>query len=889
MKCKDRIREEHVLKRICLVVSKLPQNYLWESSQVELLMNFFLMNYDNFDGVNYFILTVLKRLLMSDLYLAHNYIERLFDTLFGKGQVQIHTQKERFLFYQILDILLEKYSKGDFPRSLFDVHASDLFDVVACYYPIEFNHNSKERTEITKELLVSGCESCLLVDEDFAPFVFELVIEKFLDSEYSTNTKLEAKACTVFPCSKLLSHIDQLCAGIRSILFNFPKSINDNDVPEPISAAVSAMLKTFEGSKVEDKEQRIECISREFVEKSEMFVLRTELGLTGRMLAFFEILLNCKSSFKIVFENVFSWLLLLCKGDSAGCGDNKSEMINISMVFLCHWIDIAGDFEQLTPFHMSYKNAPMFCIIAKAFVVTLLRKYHVPLFEMLNKYDREIAQLVCINLKVHTSELLEKCKVFLRKSFDCVCSQNKELRNSCLLFVHTFAVTNWTIVRDLFVDEINNKKEIFQITPLVWSLIHDIDSLDFALSYLGTLLPSTSTCTDDFREMFLEIFKSNKLGSVVLLEALLKQSLTCFFTICERSTQNIEVHSEFLQQMGLIIDERTHFKGLCLIRKKLENCSHLLPGLYLYIIQSPYNDELLNLLTQLTSVNHNFIWFKSLIMAALVNKSPNYAQTLNHVEKMRESFKFLDSFKCKARLCAALLLIDRPEGSTYFAALLRDLVQYFHSEHITALTDALIDMLIFDACYSDPTKCKYRTTFLWRQRIFCQLVPIYVNYFNDLSKENIAKSSEFQNRRIVLLPLLSPLFALAASSTAVMNEKYVELLPILCAALDTSALNLDLEEQIISSLAALLKNATAEQLGHDLLLKVLPRLQHCLENSKDMIVHIAALECLQLVAQRWSSAALLPFYGSIVRSLTKTSGSQKRIVRTTVANVRNLW
>ncbi|KAL3986387.1 Dos2-interacting transcription regulator of RNA-Pol-II family protein [Acanthocheilonema viteae] len=898
IKCEDRIRREHGLKRICLVVSKLPQNYPWELSQVELLLNFCLMNYDNFDAVNCFILTVLKKLLMSNLHMTSNYIQRLFDTLFGKRQVQIYAQKERFLFYQILDILLYKYfkelstnaqfvsyfissisgerdprclilifrlfctvckyfSSGDFPRNLFDIHSSDLFDVVACYYPIEFNYNSKERPEITKELLSSGCESCLLIDEEFAPFVFELIIEKLLDSEYSINTKLEvcsflAKACAVFPCYHLVSHIDQLCVGIRSILFNLPKSVDDDYVPEPISVAISSMLKSLKEVNIKDKEQRIERICQEFIEKGEIFVLQTELGLTSRMLAFFKILLrSSESSFKIVFENVFSWLLLLCKGDTFSSSADKSEVVNTSLKLLCHWIDVAGDFKQ----------------------VALLRKYHLSFIEMLDKYDREIAQFtrykllkVCINLDMLTSGLLEKCKIFLRKSFDFVCSQNRKLRNGCLLFVHAFAVANWTIVKDIFVDEINNNKEIYHLTPLLWFLIHDIDSLNFALSYLGTLFPSTS-------------------GSMALQETLLKQSLTCFFMRLElgmKSTRDLEAQSKLLQQIGLIINDRTHFEGLRLIRKKLQNCSNVLPGLYLYIIQSPYSNELLNLLTELTSSDQNFIWYKSLIMAAVVNKSPNYVETLDHIEKMRKSLEFLDSFKCKARLCAALLLIGHPEGSTYFAALLRDLVQYFHSEHITVLTDTLMDMLIFDTCYSDPTKCKYRTTFLWKQRIFCQLIPIYVQYFNDLSKES-------QDKRIALFPLLSPLFALAASSTAVMNDRYVELLPVLCAALDTSGLDLRLERQIISGLATLLKNATAEQFGHDLLLKVLPRLQHCLEHSEDMMVYLAALECLQLISQKWSSAVLLPFYGPIVRSLTKASGSQKRIVRRTVANVRNLW
>lgn len=50
--------------------------------------------------------------LMTDIHVASNYIQLLVDTLFRQGQVQTCAQKERFLFYQILDLLLNKYAEG---------------------------------------------------------------------------------------------------------------------------------------------------------------------------------------------------------------------------------------------------------------------------------------------------------------------------------------------------------------------------------------------------------------------------------------------------------------------------------------------------------------------------------------------------------------------------------------------------------------------------------------------------------------------------------------------------------------------------------------------------------------------------------------------------------
>lgn len=61
----------------------------------------------------------------------------------------------------------------------------------------------------------------------------------------------KAKACAVFSYHQLVDHVDQLCAGIRSILFNLPTSTHIDYVPEPINAAISSILKTYEESNIE--------------------------------------------------------------------------------------------------------------------------------------------------------------------------------------------------------------------------------------------------------------------------------------------------------------------------------------------------------------------------------------------------------------------------------------------------------------------------------------------------------------------------------------------------------------------------------------------------------------------------------------------------------------
>ncbi|VDN32734.1 unnamed protein product [Gongylonema pulchrum] len=101
--------------------------------------------------------------------------------------------------------------------------------------------------------MVSGCESCLLAHRDFGPFVFRLILEKIVDEEYSIDTKLEvctflAKACSIFPTEHLTDATVDLCAGIRSVLFNLPRSESGDCIPKSIEISVVSMLEAMKST-----------------------------------------------------------------------------------------------------------------------------------------------------------------------------------------------------------------------------------------------------------------------------------------------------------------------------------------------------------------------------------------------------------------------------------------------------------------------------------------------------------------------------------------------------------------------------------------------------------------------------------------------------------------
>ena len=68
-----------------------------------------------------------------------------------------------------------------FPLTTF---AEDAFEVIACYFPIDFNPPKNDPFGITREKLVDGLRNAMTASPLFAPYCLPLLIEK-LSSDLS--------------------------------------------------------------------------------------------------------------------------------------------------------------------------------------------------------------------------------------------------------------------------------------------------------------------------------------------------------------------------------------------------------------------------------------------------------------------------------------------------------------------------------------------------------------------------------------------------------------------------------------------------------------------------------------------------------------------------------
>lgn len=60
--------------------------------------------------------------------------------------------------------------------------AEEMFEIFACYFPIDFNPTKQDPDAITREALAAKLTNCLVANNDFAEWTVVLAVEK-LESE----------------------------------------------------------------------------------------------------------------------------------------------------------------------------------------------------------------------------------------------------------------------------------------------------------------------------------------------------------------------------------------------------------------------------------------------------------------------------------------------------------------------------------------------------------------------------------------------------------------------------------------------------------------------------------------------------------------------------------
>jgi hypothetical protein len=707
-------------------------------------------------------------------------------------------------------------------------------------------------------MLSRGLESCLLSHKSFSFYCYQLISSKFFEEDTEEEMKVEicgflAKAAKIFPSAPMKPFLEDFLTIFRRLCLN-PSNKSSNEIPMDIENAILAILKAFENYK-----ETIKSIANTMTENCEPFILQAEMGLTGKALSVLSVV--SKGS-KIAAEIILPQIMLgnLINADTVNAPQNRQEIIVEAINFLPDWLLLSIECEctqvvrdALPGFIESLKRTEeQFGSV----VFPVEYKLSEILLSQSSKFEGD---------KLPTKELFEK---LVWRSVTDLKKPDEKLRAPIQKFIIAFSKSEFTTFSTLVEKEIATRQMDSSLLELVALGICDKQSVE---KFGSVIVEALKRDIDfDLSRCVIETIERNKDNNTVI-EKLTDDLISAFIQGLENnediSIEDAKIKAELLQQIVLKLNQskvEELSNSFVTKWKKTEgiNREKLIKVTALSILQSK-NTDILEKALNLTKSQSNLEEISYYLAFALSIYKQDSAEPLSWI-----------SIKSS-------LLLNRPNALQN----LENFFQNFISLSDESTTCHLSDIFDFDSAGFNPSLNRYPVSILWRQRILCQFIPVYVKYFLQISSTNIFHRSAF-------FELLNPILANAQKLTVPLSTELLQILPILTEALELLSLEDEspLLDLVIESFIQLLKQASLDSISNEELEKNLKSLQKILSKPKaKMSTVIKVLEALELFGKNAPSEVVLPAFSGIIGALINATLSNKRIVRKKAAAVRNQW
>ncbi|XP_066598678.1 MMS19 nucleotide excision repair protein [Prorops nasuta] len=114
------------------------------------------------------------------------------------------------LLFNILPYFMKQFSLGHLEE--------EMFEIISCYFPVDFNPSGPENSSITRNDLAEALEPCLCAIPAFAKYCLPLIMEKLssnLKVAKSDSLKLLSRGASIFQSEGLKDHLYELWQVIR--------------------------------------------------------------------------------------------------------------------------------------------------------------------------------------------------------------------------------------------------------------------------------------------------------------------------------------------------------------------------------------------------------------------------------------------------------------------------------------------------------------------------------------------------------------------------------------------------------------------------------------------------------------------------------------------------
>lgn len=871
-------QREQTMEEIIEVISTFPVYHL-KADDVSLLLNYFLNSIESSALTGGAVIRGVHHLVLKSKNLPEKFEESLIRILFQEGNMQSWAQKERQLQYDLLIWLLKhrlSYLKclgHDFlatfmksvsgerdPRCLVNMFSAflevsskfemgpfteDMFETIACYFPVEFKPQKNDT--ITREYLAASCASCLVSSPSFAPFCFMFIDEKLndddcSDEEYEDVLNLLIIACERFPPQKNLTLLQPLIDGVRKVGLN-PKS--KGEMPSYVAKSFESLVKLCVKS-AGNNPRAIDAIVAPIIENSEPFVLQAEMGLCKKALTLLRCALNSLSDkhAQLIMNQVIAWILNLIHGDSVNAAGNKADIVQEGLEYLIDWISLAHENQEtstqaLTVFEQSIFES---CSRAREFKP---REAITSIYECASIY---------IQIGCASEELISQCRSYIALALRTPIDTETELK-SLLKLIRIYSVKHFDQIQIILNDNSCDTWNQEKVLPILCALSSSQNAWNFLKGQTIAELKKRMTISEGSLDSYVEMMAACEDNRELFLDQF-DTFETVFFEVSCDSSERI---SKVMQSIALLLSGDDHSKFMDRITSrysdladdKLADFDRKYRLAYLQNKNTSSMQEVLKKNLPERSIRQLYF--------AIVNRSnPNDNVDIPKKHHLAE--------------VKAKLLKNAPFSLNVYEQFLMTIANEY-TESPGSSFEYLFD---FESADCNPEKCRYETgSPLWRQRIFCQIVPIFKRKFEEAGE-----------KKCILVEMLPHLlkFAMPMDSQQ-LKKQFAMLLPVV---IQTISLEGVIPSHVTRTIPMFLTISEPFQ-QNDLRTVIKYLCSVCKDNSSTMTNLEDALNGLNILARRQPPKSLYSEVPLVVTSINKILGHRKRLLRMMAADVKNNW
>ncbi|XP_061393039.1 MMS19 nucleotide excision repair protein [Musca vetustissima] len=884
------------------VLALLPNDHL-NAEQVEVLSNFYAARLKDHHNVVPAIIEGVDALVHMK-HCPGKCVVMLLQNFFLNTTCQSQLRSDRFRLFQIFKYISERYVEdlkamsGDFiygiinsldgerdPRNLDFIftfmpnfiqtypllHLSEeMFEVFACYFPIDFNPTKNDPDTITRENLASKLTQCLVASPELVEWTVALALEK-LESDLVVakcdSLELLYQAALKFPCDLLESHFEQIWIALKNELF--PGSEN-NDV-------ISHALRT------------LRCVL-------EQATSNTNISHNYQTIILGTILTHLSDVNHRLFNSASTIALVCVAGDPVFASE---KILNTFLIKLSEDPNTLNDDQSIRIYNII---AQMFNIISlkredvfKALNAELCSKLHSHIIASLKKTDAEISDLNQDLLKVSLTVLIECAPIIseanrvlvyrilmsllTNESIDVEQTQPLmerlgalypiELQSNCI----DGCIRNFSLFSNFV-----KQKILTNLMPLVRQIAFTQRILDLLYQQIFG-----NDVTNDVRLLSLEALNRLLKTEDQRFIQDLQNNSELIDKLVQLAQNNNQLNSAVLAQIAhalssivqtLAIAEQymvaTNY--LYNLNLQLEADLYIAEGLLGYLHKDISLDDhferLLDDLTELSlqSENEGMREVAHHLLCSLVNKieySENNRGTIKRIiNKLKDAIKKENKKAVEALSWLGKGLVMR--GSTEAGEIVETLSELL--DHPSLSTAASLAFEIISAEY--PQLHLPQVKFLFQQKFFHMILAKLGHKLEQYCEHH----------------LMAFVYVLKATPHAVLKMNIEKIGPILFKCLESGNVHTQgISLQICENFVKHQDEYFRSHLNH--LIPACLKLTTC---DHSMKIRISALKLLYDIT-KYPTFVLLPYKVDVVLELATALDDPKRLVRTAAVQARNAW